>query len=147
MRNPIFKATSSLLVVAQAEQVLAAEVASIVGTATVPVNGVAMTATQLAALFAGHVEEIHALIRSKAELHDQVLHQRVSRRTSRTAAQRLKAWVTGVCGAASPQATTLGFQPPNRHPATVATKAEAQEKSKVTRAQRHPVKAPATRPA
>ena len=137
MGNPIFMSSISLVKVAQAEQVLATEVAGVVGTATVFVDGVQMTAAQLAALFGGHVAEINALVKSKAEIHDQVLNQHASRARSQRAAQALKAWVVGSFGASSDQATTLGFQPPNRHPATVATKAEAQVKSRATRAARH----------
>jgi hypothetical protein len=137
MSNPIFKSSASLVDIAQAEQVIATEVAGVVGTATIMVEGVQMTAAQLGELFSSHVAEINALVKSKAQIHDQVLKQKSSRVTTQKAAQALKAWVAGACGASSPQATTLGFQPPNRHPATVATKAEAQVKSKATRAERH----------
>jgi hypothetical protein len=136
MGNPIFKSTSRLVQVASAEQVLATELESVVGTATILVKGVRMTAAQLVALFSGHVAEITALAKSKAELHDQVLKQKASRVSSHDAALAIKAWVVGNYGASSPQTTTLGFQPPNRHPATVATKVEAQVKSKATRTQR-----------
>jgi hypothetical protein len=137
MSNATLSGNSSLVEFAQAEQVLAEEVAAIVGTATIPVNGVQMTGAQLATLFGGHVAEIGALVKAKAQLHDQVLAQRSSQANSRAAALALKAWVVGTYGASSPQATTLGFQPANRHPASVATKADAQVKSKATREERH----------
>jgi hypothetical protein len=137
MGNPIFRSGSSFVEVAQAEQVIATEVAGVVGTATITVEGVQMTAAQLEALFSGHVAEINSLVKSKAEIHDQVLKQKTSRGTSQKAAQALKAWVVGAYGASSPQATTLGFQPTIRHPASAATKAEAQVKRKATRAERH----------
>jgi hypothetical protein len=137
MGNPIFKSSASLVEIAQAEQVLATEVAGVIGTATIMVEGVVMTAAQLGELFGGHVAEINALITSKAQIHDQVLKQKSSRVTAQKAAQAIKAWVAGAYGASSPQATTLGFQPPNRHPASAATKVEAQAKSKATREERH----------
>jgi len=137
MSNPIFRLGSSLVEVAQAEQVVATELSSIVGTATISVDGVQMTAAQLVAVFSGHVAEINALVKSKAQLHDQSVKQQASRGGSQRAAQALRAWVVGTYGASSPQVTTLGFQSPNRHPASVATKAEAQVKSKATRAERH----------
>jgi hypothetical protein len=145
MSNPIFTNNSSLVVLAQAEQLLAEEVEAVVGTATIMVNGVAMTGAQLSSLFSGHSGQINNLIKSKAQIHDQVLAQRTARIHSRAAAQALKAWVTATFGANSAQATTLGFQPPTRHPATVATKAEAQVKGKATRAEHTPK--PATTPA
>jgi hypothetical protein len=137
MRNPIFNHSSSLVEIAQAEQLLAEEIPAIVGTATILVNGVRMTGAQLGAVFGGHVAEVNALIKSRAQLHDQVVAQRASRASSRVVAQAVRAWVVGNFGASSPQATALGFQPPARHPATVATKVDAQAKSKATRAERH----------
>lgn len=145
MGNALLIPSSTLVEVAAADDLLAEEVEAVLGAATVVVNGVAMTGPQLSALFSGHSTEIAALLKTKAQIHDQVLAQRTARIHSRAAAQALKAWVTATFGANSAQATTLGFQPPTRHPATVATKAEAQVKGKATRAEHTPK--PATTPA
>jgi hypothetical protein len=137
MGNPIFRSNSSLVEVAQAETVIAAKLAAIIGAATILVGGVKMTAAQLVALFTGHVAEIGALIESKAQLHNQVVHQQGTRVSAQEAAQAIKAWVVVNYGASSSEATTLGFPPAIRHPASTATKAEAQVKSKATREERH----------
>jgi hypothetical protein len=145
MGNALLIPSSTLVEVAAADDLLAEEVEAVLGAATVVVNGVAMTGPQLSALFSGHSTEIAALLKTKAQIHDQVLAQHATRDRVRAAALALKAWVVASHGATSPQATTLGFQPANRHPATVATKAEAQVKSKATRAEHQP--APAHAPA
>jgi hypothetical protein len=107
-------------------------------TAAMVMAGVSYTPTELITLLQAYVSALTALEAMRAQLHDAVLAGSAGRKQINTILLALQGFVTNAFGSSSSKLGDFGFTPRKQGQVKVATKAEAQIKSKATRQARRP---------
>jgi hypothetical protein len=137
MPNPILDTNSSRPTVAGAETFIIDRMPALLPGATMSVSGVATTSEQVVSTFAAHRAAMTATDAAKKAYHDAVAAERELYAKARAAAAALQLYIAAVCGANSPTAAALGFEPKPRAEPSAAVKRDAVEKRAATRQARH----------
>jgi hypothetical protein len=107
-------------------------------TANFSLAGVSFTSTSLIALLQAYANLVTALLAVHAQLHNTVLSERAQRKQVLAVLSALESLVSNMFGPSSTTLGDFGFTPKKVVKVSVATKAEAQVKSKATRQAKEP---------
>jgi hypothetical protein len=130
-------ASNSLTVLqTRATRAIAGVSKNLSATASINLAGVSFTPTSLNALLQAYANLVTALLAAHAQLHGTVLSERTQRKQVLAVLLALEGFVSNLFGPSSTTLGDFGFTPKKAVKVPVATKAEAQVKSKATRVAR-----------
>jgi hypothetical protein len=130
-------ANSNSAALAKAETTIVAQLPTVLGKVTIPINGQMLTTVQIVALVQGHLDALTELVDLRAQTAAAILAERTQRKTVKAAVICIRNYVASAFGDQSSQYASLGFAPRKVAQKSAESKAQAVNKLLATRAARH----------
>jgi hypothetical protein len=136
-RNPILNPTAKTSDTVKAEATLVAHIEAVLGKASVPINGVMMTAAQITAQIQDHLDAITTLDSLRAQVTAALANTRARQAGVKATVLCVRSYVTIAFGEHSTEYASLGFSPRKPAQKSAESTARAVAKTLATRAARH----------